>query len=125
MLDAATLRSLSVARLEDARVLCANSRYDGAAYICGYAVELALKARICDTLNVISYPKLRDFKIHDLNTLLLLSGLQKSITSNYRTTWNLATAKWGPDLRYQAINTISDQEGQTMIRETASLLPLL
>ena len=126
MLDATALRSLSAARLEDARVLYGNGRYDGATYICGYAVELVLKARICDTLDVTDYPEhLPGFKIHKLNTLLLLSGREIQITSNHRITWNLATAKWDPDLRYRAVNTISAQEAQTMIRETANLLPLL
>ena len=107
-------------------VLYASSRYDGAAYICGYAVEFALKARICDTLNVDYYPEnLRDFKIHKPNKLLLLSGREKFITNNHRTTWDLATAKWDPDVRYQAVNTISAQEAQAMIRETTNLLPLL
>ena len=126
MLDATALRSLSAARLEDARVLYGNGRYNGAAYICGYAVELALKARICDTLDVAAYPEhLPGFKIHKLNTLLLLSGREKYVIRNHKTIWNLATAKWDPDLRYQATNTISAQEAQTLIRETANLLPLL
>ena len=126
MLDAPALRSLSAARFEDARVLYDNGRYEGAAYICGYAAELALKARICDTLDVTDYPEhLSGFEIHKLDTLLLLSGREKFITTNYKVTWNLATAKWTPDLRYQAVNTVSSQEAQAMLRETANLLPLL
>ncbi len=38
---------MAEARLHDAEVLLANGCHDGAAYLCGYAVELALKRRIC------------------------------------------------------------------------------
>ena len=126
MLDAVTLRQLSNERLEDARTLYNNKRYDGAAYICGYAIELGLKARICDMLDVAEYPQhLPGYKIHDLNTLLLLSGRARSIKTNHAITWNLATAKWGPELRYQAVNTITAADAQIMIQETSNLLPLL
>ena len=47
MILVAELDGLAAARLEDAKVLLASGRYDGAVYMCGYAVEIALKARIC------------------------------------------------------------------------------
>ncbi|MCB0065385.1 MAG: HEPN domain-containing protein [Caldilineaceae bacterium] len=69
------------ARLEDAEVLLAANRYDGAMYLCGYAVELALKARICRTLKWAGYPSTRkefegyqSLRTHDLKVLLHLSG---------------------------------------------------
>ena len=46
------LHAIAAARLNDAKVLLENERTDGAGYICGYAIELALKARIC-TLEVL------------------------------------------------------------------------
>ena len=49
MISIADLRAIAVARLDDAKALSANGRADGAAYVCGYAIELALKARICAT----------------------------------------------------------------------------
>ena len=49
-LKTAELRKIAKARLKDAEALLAAHRYDGAIYLCGYAVELALKARICQTL---------------------------------------------------------------------------
>ena len=51
------LRKLVRARLKDAEVLCANRRYAGAVYLCGYAVELALKERICKTLGWQGFPE--------------------------------------------------------------------
>lgn len=50
MIPRLELRRLAYARLADSRALYAAGRYDAALYLCGYAVELALKARICRTL---------------------------------------------------------------------------
>ena len=44
------LKTIAQVRLLDAEALITAERYDGAAYICGYAIELSLKARICKTL---------------------------------------------------------------------------
>jgi hypothetical protein len=83
------LRAISNARLQDAIVLLENDRVDGAAYICGYAVELALKARICITLNWDGFPQTRSefedyssFRTHKLDVLLMLSGQEKRIKRN-------------------------------------------
>jgi HEPN domain-containing protein len=70
------LQELAQLRLQEAEALLAAGLYDGCAYMCGYVVELALKARICATLNVAEYPDnrkgLRDaFRTHvfdDLNS---------------------------------------------------------
>jgi HEPN domain-containing protein len=49
MISRTDLRAIARALLRDAEALLAAKRYDGAFHICGYAVELALKARICRT----------------------------------------------------------------------------
>jgi hypothetical protein len=36
--------------LIDAEVLLNAKRFDGSVYLCGYAIELGLKKRICETL---------------------------------------------------------------------------
>lgn len=50
MITASALTRLARARLADARALLQAKRYDGAVYLGGYVVEMALKARICRTL---------------------------------------------------------------------------
>jgi hypothetical protein len=45
MLTRWNLSETSRARLMDAEVLLQSERYDGAVYVCGYAVEIALKKR--------------------------------------------------------------------------------
>jgi hypothetical protein len=86
LLNIADLRALSAARLEDAQALFDAGRYDASACLCGYALELALKARICETLNWQWFPETRrefegyrSFRTHDLDVLLYLSGVRNRI----------------------------------------------
>src|ERR1039457_2278627 len=76
MISTKDLRAIARTRLSDAEVLLAAKRFDGAFYICGYAVELALKARICRTLKWSGFPEnekdfkgFRSVKTHDLAVL--------------------------------------------------------
>ena len=132
MIDPATLRTIAAAKLEDAEVLFTNGRYDGARYICGYAIELVLKARICDTLDWPGYPLtagefqgLQSFKIHNLDMLLRLSGRANIIQrSTYIVEWSVVIA-WNPEMRYHAVGTVSRAEAQDFLRFTRTLLPIL
>lgn len=89
MISVAELDKIARARLEDAQVLLDAGRFDGAAYLCGYAVEIALKARICRTLNWADFPSTggefqayRSFQTHDLRVLLRLSGQEERIKND-------------------------------------------
>ncbi|MGI8782787.1 MAG: HEPN domain-containing protein [Acidobacteriota bacterium] len=86
MITTADVRRIAHARLKDAKVLFAGKRYDGAIYLCGYAIELGLKTRICRALNWQGYPEsrkefegLQSFKTHDLDLLLRLGGREQII----------------------------------------------
>ena len=110
MLTIATLRALSEARLEDARALLLAGRNEGSLYLCGYAVELALKARICETLGWRWFPDTgreaadyRSFRTHDLEVLLHLSGVYDRIAGGLKEDW-ARVLKWRPELRYAPSN---------------------
>jgi len=67
-----------------------NDRIDGAGYVCGYAVEIALKARICRTLNWPAFPEKRNefenlgsFRTHKLDVLRALSGQEQRIKTEH------------------------------------------
>jgi HEPN domain-containing protein len=86
-MQAADLKSMARAKLRDAQLLCDHKRYDSAFYLCGYAVEIALKARICRTLRWSQYPasnQYQSFKTHDLDQLLGLTGIAVRIQNQYR-----------------------------------------
>jgi HEPN domain-containing protein len=46
------LKELALLRRREAEVLFSANLYDGARYLAGYVLELALKARICRLLDV-------------------------------------------------------------------------
>ena len=56
MIPVAELDRIARARLDDAKALLAADRLDAAIYICGYAVEVSLKARICRILSWSNFP---------------------------------------------------------------------
>src|SRR5213594_478763 len=106
MIPTKDLRAIARARLRDAQALLRAKRFDGAFYICGYAVELALKARICRTLKWLGFPEdgkefkgLLSMKTHDLETLLTLSGIRDRIIEKHVDDWSLAL-RWNPEWPY-------------------------
>lgn len=115
----AEFRKLASYRLKEAKLLLANGYYDGAVYLCGYVLEMALKARICKHLKVNEYPeKIGGFKIHEFSDLLILSGLKNKINASYNQllfrNWNLLTT-WEPDMRYKPIGTATIQAAKDLI----------
>ena len=90
------IRRIADRRLEEAGLLFRSGFFEGAYYLAGYTVELHLKAKICERLdlydlfedaessvaNRASFSNLqigRLFKVHELQKLLLLSGLSKTV----------------------------------------------
>lgn len=131
MIPAATLRAVAEARLDDARHLLAAGRFDGAVYLCGYAVELALKSRICATLGWSDFPETpREFqpyqslKTHSLEVLLTFTGQQQDIKANHLVEWS-AVSGWDPESRYKPIGTVSEPDAQLMIDSAVILLGVL
>jgi predicted dehydrogenase len=58
--------------------------------LCGYAVDLALKARSCTVLHWQGFPSTRkefeglsSFKVHDFDILLHLTGREAKIKASY------------------------------------------
>jgi HEPN domain-containing protein len=131
MLDCKDIRALAKARLKDAQVLLRGKRYEGAIYLCGYAIELGLKARICQTLGWTGYPatnsefnEYRSFKTHDLDVLLHLSGIEAKIKTQLLAEWS-AVAQWDPESRYNPIGKAKPADAALMVASTKALLKKL
>ena len=89
MISIKELRKTAKAHLKDSEILFQNKRYNGSIYLCGYAVEIALKLRLCKTLQWTEFPEKKKefanfttFKTHDLDVLLQLSGKKGEIKSS-------------------------------------------
>jgi hypothetical protein len=80
MLTGKDLKRIARLRLKSAAFLIENGDYDLAAYIMAHSLECALKAVVCKTLHLSSYPETEKlhshFKTHNLLILCRLSGLE-------------------------------------------------
>lgn len=130
MITIQELETIAQARLLDAEALIQAGRFDGATYICGYAIELSLKAKICKTLNWEGFPfsanefkNYQSFKVHNLEVLLHLSGIEDEITLNHSADWSCISA-WNPESRYNATET-SQQDATDMLLAVKNLMEVL
>jgi len=131
MIPLAELDRIANARLDDAKALLAAGRYDGATYLCGYAVEVSLKARTCRILSWVDFPRTgsefhayKSFQTHELDVLLRLSGQEPRIKQEHFALWN-AVAVWKAESRYNAIGTVQRSDAETMIDAADQLLRVL
>lgn len=108
------LKKLAKTRLLEAKALFDKGLYDGACYLAGYVIELALKARVCRILDIVDYPDSgeisRLFKTHKYDDLVKLSGLErkfeeaKKSNPSLLTNWSVVT-KWSEEFRYRPVGT--------------------
>jgi hypothetical protein len=77
------LQAAATERLVDAEALLANGRFPSAIAMGIYSLEIHLKVRICQRLSLQAMPKA--FEIHELDALLVLTGLQAALDSSSRT----------------------------------------
>lgn len=131
MLTRQELQKIAKARLQDAEALFLNRRYDGSIYLCGYAIEIGLKNKICKTLHWEGFPSTRSefhdfqsFKTHSLDILLSLSGAEEKIKKSFLAQWSIA-AKWDPEARYKTIGSATEKSAKLMIEATKKLLSAL
>jgi len=124
MLTRNELKELAKARLQEAKVLFDKGLYDGACYLAGYVVELALKARICKILDLDEYPQTgeisRAFKTHNYDNLLKLSGLERRFNDAIGTNpsllinWSVLEG-WTEEFRYRPIGSSSKKDIERII----------
>lgn len=105
----ADLRAMAQAKADDALILLNNGRVSNAYYLCGYAVELGLKACIAAQVTSETIPD-KDFikKVlnHDFPTLIGLAGLatdlkdKKDADPIFAANWAVVS-EWTPDSRYE------------------------
>jgi hypothetical protein len=128
MLTRAELRKTAKEYLAAAIILRDNRKYDVSVYLCGYAVEIALKDRTCRTLRWASFPDtpnefkgLNSFKTHNLEILLHLSGAEHRIKPALNGDWSVVT-KWDPEQRYNPRGTKTQADADDMITSTENVL---
>jgi len=126
------LKKIAKSRLQESEILFSQRKYDAAVYLCGYAIELALKARICKTLKWTEFPNAsvknpQTFKTHHLITLLALSGIDQKVKLTCLAEWTVITQgiKWDPELRYQKIGSYSRIDAENLLNAVKTLIKIL
>ncbi|WP_210516311.1 hypothetical protein [Hymenobacter terricola] len=130
------IRLLAQLRLDEAQVLVTNGRIDGAFYLAGYGVELALKAKIAERLGLPwlfdekgtdkndEFLGLRDLrnlvKTHKLILLLAVSGLKPAYDQRKQNEIGFLKYKqllesWNEGLRYQLPEPVNVVDVQSFL----------
>ena len=134
-------QQLALSRLAEAKLLHNHGYNDGAVYLAGYSLELALKARICFLLDA-DYPTGGDFRqtffSHRFATLVFLAGLekklaaQKAASADFETSWSVVadpTSGWNETFRYKSIGSSSANRAAEVLdaleNSTYGILPWL
>jgi len=89
-------------RVEEAQVLLAGGKPQGAYYLCGYAVECALKACIAKRMRLYRFPPKKDYinriYSHNLDGLVSAAELDVQLRNDmvanvaFAANWNLSTS---------------------------------
>ena len=117
------LQALAEERIADAKALFDAGRYAGAVYICGYAIELGLKRKVCLTLGWDRYEgdgKYKFLKTHDFEVLLRLSGMEKFVKKALIVEWSVVL-KWDPETRYSSAKQ-TKEGAHILIESTEAIL---
>jgi HEPN domain-containing protein len=106
----ADFQELAELHLQHARALLDAKLYSGAYYMCGYAVECALKACICKKTNqfdfFVSPDEARSAWSHDFNRLVKVAGLENEMSAARAADAQLdlnwkSVENWSPASRYE------------------------
>jgi hypothetical protein len=133
MINSQDLLNLAKSRFDEAQILLLNKKPDGAVYLCGYSIELMLKRHIVKILNWEGYPdtnnefeNYKSFKVHNLDVLLNLAGLEKKVQLNTKmfTLWQIAK-NWNSEFRYKQVGLLSISDAKSIIEASRSFLNYL
>lgn len=129
------LSEIAQARFDDAETLLSGDRFDGAVYLAGYVIELALKAKIVAVHNF-DFPESdsekkqtfqfngkrierRELWSHDLSKLAKYAGFNTNVP-NVRAIWSLVK-QWHPtECRYK-IGIYSETDARQLLTHIENL----
>lgn len=133
MFSLVQLRQMARDKLRYAVVLGKGKRYDGALYLCGYAVEIALKSRIVQTLGWADFPDADNewkkhhkfIRTHELELLVKWSGCEVQLSNRpLAPHWN-RMQQWTPETRYKITGATTRSAAEQAIRSARILVNFL
>ena len=106
-------QQMAEVRIEEAGVLLAAGKWDGAYYLAGYAVECGLKACVAKLSRAEEYPprEVKDYYTHDLERLCKTAKLERLLKTErvantaFEGYWTTAVV-WDEQSRYNRISQL-------------------
>ena len=118
-------------RAEEARILLAKGKQQGAYHLAGYAIECALKACIAKKTKKFQFPPkiefVRELYSHKLNALMSVAGLdadlKKEMDANkaFKDNW-LTVKDWTEESRYRT-SSLPGKDMYNAVAGTDGVLP--
>jgi len=124
VIRATVFRQASIERLLDANCLHEAGRFQGAIYLCGYALECRLKFCVCLARGA---PYLEETEAknlgHELDKSLHAAGLDKKLFKNeeLRVAFLRIIREWSTEIRYLG-SASNNSESESSLRDTRALL---
>lgn len=102
----------------DSELLFANRRFDGAAYLAGYAVECVLKTLIlADSGNIVFTHNLNNLSAKAISLAGVGSRTAKYLRANQITSLSYGDQGWRETMRYEPEGTVSEQQSRCWVQE--------
>lgn len=146
MIPKPVLKELVKERLKDAEALLYKRRYHASIYMSGYAIEIALKYKICKmyyfskgfpenagefqsyystTKKSLRFLRqtikhVKDIRHHDLPKLLFYSGDEYQIKQNLLNEWSMVIS-WNPEMRYK-IASVRKKNANNNLNATKAII---
>jgi len=112
LVKATVFRAASIERWKDAQCLHVAGRFQGAIYLCGYALECELKYCVCEAQGIERIDERVVKKLgHGLAELLDRAGRRQSLSRN-RDLWlafQAITSRWSTEIRYSGYGSGSSE----------------
>jgi len=121
---ATVFRQASIERLLDAKCLHEAGRFQGAIYLCGYALECRLKFCVCLSRGA---PHLKEGEArslgHGLERSLDAAGLKEKLyqSEDLRVAFLRIIRQWSTEIRYSG-SARNDRESESFLKDTRALL---
>ena len=120
---ATVFRAASIERWKDAQCLHAAGRFQGAIYLCGYALECELKYCVCVARGI---PRMEESEAkrlgHELPELLDAAGMANRLYGNddLRVAFHNINSRWSTEIRYSG-RLSSKKESEGFLKDSRAL----
>ena len=99
--------------------------------MCGYAIEIKLKATICTKELLLGFPEkahefdgsMRKYRTHDLEKLVVMAGKETAVKTTSLGDWSIIL-QWDPESRYATVHP-SMPDAKAFIESAERLLAIL